>query len=127
MPSRHIYVQLEYSGRRLGGCGQLPDHLRMAKRKHFLRQWRKHRGLSQVQLAERLHITQGHLSKIENHKKPWDEDLLSLAAEELRCDPVDILIRDPSQPEGIWSIWDTLQPVQQQQAVEVIKALKRTA
>jgi transcriptional regulator with XRE-family HTH domain len=98
----------------------------MAKRRHFLKQWRKHRGLSQVQLAERLHINQGQLSKIENFKKPWDEDLLAAAAEELRCEPVDILIRDPTGPDAIWSIWQTLKPVEQAQAVEVIKALRRT-
>lgn len=73
-----------------------------------------------------MHITQGHLSKVENFKKPWDEDLLALAAEALRCEPVDILIRDPSDPEGMWSIWDSLRPTERTQLVEVAKVIKRT-
>lgn len=121
-----MHVQREYSGRGIGGCGHVRDALRMAKRKHFLKQWRKHRGYSQVQLAERLHITQGHLSKIENYKSPWDEHLLTAAADELRCEVVDLLIRDPSQPDSIWSIWDQLKPVEQQQVVEVAKVLRKT-
>jgi hypothetical protein len=33
---------------------------------HFIREWRKHRGLTQVQLAERVGMYQGNLSKIES-------------------------------------------------------------
>ena len=97
----------------------------MTQRRHFLVQWRRHRGLNQVQLAERLHITQGQLSKIENFKKPWDEDLLELAALALRCTPVDILIRDPSAAEGIWSIWDNVPESQRGQALDVLRAFAR--
>jgi transcriptional regulator with XRE-family HTH domain len=32
---------------------------------HYIREWRKHRGLSQEQFAERVGITKGYLSKIE--------------------------------------------------------------
>jgi len=99
----------------------------MNQRKHYLVQWRRHRGLNQIQLAERLHITQGHLSKIENFKKPWDEDLLAIAAEALQCAPVDILIRDPSTTEGIWSIWDQVPETNRDQALNVLRAFtKRT-
>lgn len=103
----------------------LRQNARMVQRKHFLVQWRRHRGLNQVQLAERLHITQGHLSKIENFKKPWDEDLLQLAADALQCAPVDILIRDPSMKEGIWSIWDNVPETNRDQALDVLRTFTR--
>jgi hypothetical protein len=35
-------------------------------------------------------------------------------------------MRDPTQPDALWSLLDGLQPVQRMQAIEVIKALQRT-
>jgi transcriptional regulator with XRE-family HTH domain len=97
----------------------------MSKR-HFIREWRKHRGLTQEQLAERIGITKSYLSKIEGGKKRYDQPFLEAAAVALRCDPADLIIRDPVDPEGIWSIWDQLQPTQRQQVVEIARTLKRT-
>lgn len=126
MPSQHIYVQPEYAEWAIGSKLALSDDLAMAKKRHFLMQWRKHRGLSQVQLAERIGVTQGQLSKIENLKKPYDQDFLEAAAEALRCEVVDLLIRDPSQKDSIWSIWDQLAPAEQEKVVGVAKVLKGT-
>lgn len=96
----------------------------MADQTHFIREWRKHRGLTQVQFAERLGINQGHLSKIESGARKYDQEFLELAAIELRCTPGDLIIRNPTDPEGIWTIWDQLQPVQRQQLLEIGKTLK---
>lgn len=97
----------------------------MGKPAHFLRQWRKHRGYTQEQMAERLEITQGHLSKLETFKRDYDQALLEKAAEILRCDTADIIARDPTDPEGIWSIWDHVGPVERKQIVEIAKTFKR--
>lgn len=102
------------------------DISRMAKQRHFIREWRKHRGLTQEQLAERIGITKSYLSKIESGKKRYDQPFLEAAAEVLQCEPADLIIRDPSDPDGIWSIWDQLQPAQRTQVVEIAKTLKRT-
>lgn len=91
-----------------------------------LKAWRKHRGLSQEQLAERIGTTTATISRIENAKQNWDQEFLRLAADELRCMPQDLLMRDPTDHEGLWSIWDQLQPVERLQAVEIIKTIKRT-
>lgn len=98
----------------------------MAKQRHFLKQWRRHRGYTQERLAEMIGCDQSLVSKIENFKLPYDEVYLGKAAEALMTDPASLLIRDPSKSEGIWSIWDTLAPVQQEQVVEIAKTLKRT-
>lgn len=97
----------------------------MAK-SHFIREWRKHRDLSQDQLAERIGMSRAYLSKIESGKRRYDQPFLEAAAEVLRCEPADLIIRDPSDPEGIWSIWDSLRPVERAQVVEIAKTLKRT-
>lgn len=94
--------------------------------RHFIREWRKFRELTQTQLAERIGITKSYLSKIESGKKRYDQPFLEAAAEVLRCSPADLIVRDPTDPEGMWSIWDQLQPAQRRQAVEILKTIKRT-
>lgn len=98
----------------------------MSSRPHFIREWRKHRGLNQEQLAERIGIDRGYLSKIESGKRRYDQPFLEAAAEVLQCAPADLIIRDPRDPDGIWSIWDQLAGPQRVQLVEIGKTLKRT-
>jgi len=93
------------------------------RRKIYLREWRKHRNATQERLAEFLHISKGHLSKIENGERQYTQDLLEMAADYLQCDPQDILIRDPTDPEGIWSIWDRVKPVDKEAALRMLNAL----
>lgn len=100
--------------------------LGMANRRHFIREWRKHRGFTQDQLADQIGITKSYLSKIESGKRRYDQPFLEAAAEVLRCEPADLIIRDPADPEGIWSIWDQLKPVQRDLVVEMAKTIKRT-
>ena len=104
----------------------LRDNLCMAKsasRKHFIRQWRKHRGLTLEALAERVSMTHGNLSRIERGEVPYNQVLLERLAEELRCDPVDLLIRDPSDPGGLWSVYDQLTPSQREQGAQMLRII----
>lgn len=98
----------------------------MAKQRHYIREWRKHRGLTQDQLAERIGINRAYLSKIESGKRRYDQPFLEAASEVLNCQVADLIIRNPSDPDGIWSIWEQLQPAQRTQVVEIAKTLKRT-
>jgi transcriptional regulator with XRE-family HTH domain len=98
----------------------------MAKQPHYIKEWRKHRGLTQDRLAERIGIDRAYLSKIESGKRRYDQPFLEAAAVVLQCEPADLIIRDPSDPDGIWSVWDTLRPVERQQVVEIAKTIKRT-
>lgn len=91
---------------------------------HFIRQWRKHRGLTLEQLAERLHTTHATLSRIERGKMAYNQSLLERLAEELRTDPASLIMRDPSDPEGIWTLWDSLTPPQRRQGVELLKVIQ---
>lgn len=96
------------------------------RRRWFLKQWREYRNLSQEALAERVGMTQGMISHLENNRVDYTASHLEMLADALRCEPVDLLIRNPADPEAPWSIWDTLKPVQQRQAIEIMKTLKRT-
>ena len=98
----------------------------MARQPHSIKEWRKHRGLTQEQLAERIGIARSYLTKIERGTRRYDQPFLEAAADALRCEPGDIIMRDPSDADGIWSVWDTLNPLQRQQAVAVIRAIRGT-
>jgi transcriptional regulator with XRE-family HTH domain len=99
----------------------------MSDRSHYIKEWRKFRKLTQDELAERVGITRTYLSKIENAKRKYDQRFLEAAADALECTIADLLVRDPSEPEGIWSVWEELEPFERAQAIEVLKALKRTS
>lgn len=96
-------------------------------RRLYLAEWRKHRGLNQEQLAERTGFTQGMISHLETGRTDFTGNHLELLANALQCDPADLLMRNPLDPEAPWSIWETLQPPEKRQAVEIMKALKRAA
>jgi transcriptional regulator with XRE-family HTH domain len=89
-----------------------------------LRQWRKHRGLTLESAAEFFHMTGQNLGKIERGQVPYDQPLLERAAELYACEVADLLIRDPSDPEGLWSLWDHAQPAERRQVIRVLRALK---
>jgi transcriptional regulator with XRE-family HTH domain len=107
-------------------------HPKPARRPTFIRAWRQHRKLTLAQLADRLSveleldISEGQLSRIERGETPYGQDILEAIAQALRCEPADLIMRDPEQVDSIWTLIDTLKPVERLQAVEVLKALKRT-
>lgn len=96
----------------------------MGKQRHFIREWRTHRGLNQEQLAERIEISRPQLSKIENSTREADLALLERIAEALMTDPASLIMRDPTDPEGIWSIWDTLSPTQRDTGIRHLQVIK---
>ena len=92
-------------------------------RRLFLREWRKHRRLTQAQLAERAKITQGMISQLENEQSDYTGVLLERLAGALGCEPVDLLVRNPLDPETPWTIIDRLKPAQRKQATRLLTAL----
>jgi len=99
----------------------------MTSQRLHLKAWRKYRELTQEQLAECIGISRTYLTKIERGDRKWDQPFLEAAADALRCDPADLITRDPTDPTGIWSIWEGLTLPQRVQAVAVLRALKGDA
>lgn len=99
---------------------------RTERQRHFLREWRKHRGYTLEQMSDRLHMTHQNLGKIERGLVPYGQDLLERLAEEYRCAVPDLIMRDPSDPDGLWSVYDQLAPVERRQVVEIAKTIRRT-
>lgn len=125
----NIHVKPKCAPSDIGATFLQAHNALMAQRfgKTFIREWRKHRGKVLVQVAEHLHMTHGQLSKIERGQQPYNQELLERLAEMFMCEPVDLIIRNPLEPDNIWSIWSKAKPGERAQIIAVAEALvKRT-
>jgi transcriptional regulator with XRE-family HTH domain len=78
-------------------------------RRTYIAKWREVRNLTQEQLAARLDMTQSHLSMLENGKRGYTQETLEAIAHALQTDVASLLMRDPTTPEALWSIWEQAQ------------------
>ena len=99
----------------------------MAHGHWHLKAWRKHRGYTQDRLAEMTGLSKPYISQLERGERQYTQELLERFAEALRCDVPDLLMRDPTDPDGLWSVYDNLSATQRVQLVEIARTLsKRT-
>lgn len=95
--------------------------------KTFLREWRKMKpGRTLEIVAAQLHISQPQLGRIERGDQPYNQDLLEALAELYGCAVPDLLMRDPSRPNNIWSIWDIAQPGEKRLIEAAAEAIVKT-
>ena len=114
--------------------------------RHYLRQWRKAAGLTLQAVAERadaifadrvvaegeavdlrkigLHFTT--LARIEKFQIPYNEALLEVLAEVYGTDPASLIMRNPADPDGLWSIYDQIPAADRPTALRVLQGFKRT-
>lgn len=108
-----------------------PPHGRIRHHPTYIRQWRKYRGLTLDRLAERVGaltggFTHASLSRIERGLQAYTQAVLEAIAEALGTDPASLLMRDPSDPEGIWSVWDHANPSERRMIVDIAKTIVKT-
>lgn len=94
---------------------------------HYIKEWRKHRGLTQERLAERVEMSTSSISQLETGKQSYTQDTLEALADALQCTPGDLLIRNPLDTEALWSIWEGLDPPQRRQAIRMLQVLQDKA
>jgi transcriptional regulator with XRE-family HTH domain len=97
-----------------------------ARRRTFFKEWRVHRGLSQEQLADRLETSVASISRIESGTQPYTQDVLEALAEALMADPASLLMRNPNDPEAMWTIWDQAQKGERQLIEELARSVVKT-
>ena len=91
------------------------------RRRTFIRQWREHRGYSQERLGTILGTSGSMISRIENGQTPYTQDVLEALAEALMTDVASLLMRDPSDPDAVWSIWDQAKPGERKMIVNIAR------
>lgn len=94
------------------------------RRRTFIRAWRQHRGLTIEQLAERVGVTHGAISQLERGLVNYTQPMLEAIADALMCEPADLIMRDPTREDALWSIYDQLEPAQRNEAVDFMRYLR---
>lgn len=89
----------------------------------FIRQWRQHRGYSLDKLADMVPMDKSNLSKVERGILPYNQEMLERLADALMTDPASLLMRDPSNPEAIWSLWERALPGERRQIEAMVESL----
>lgn len=112
--------------------------------KHYLRQWRKAAGLSlegvrdkaEAMIGDRvvaegeevdlnkIGLSHSTLSRIESFKVPYNQRLLEVLAEVYGTDVASLIMRNPDDPEGIWTIMDQIPAAQRPVALKMLSGLK---
>ena len=67
--------------------------------RHYLKEWREKRDLTQQQLADRLETGKDQISRWESGKRGMSAEVVAALAEALQIEPSDIF-RDPSMPSA---------------------------
>lgn len=98
--------------------------------KHYLRQWREHRGLSLRKLADRMEVEPGvpvtshaNIGRVETFQQPYTQELLEAAAAALDCTVSDILTIDPTKNGEVVDLMRLINDRNRDQAIRVLKAL----
>lgn len=90
----------------------------------FFREWRKHRGYNQEQLAEIVGVTPSTISQIENGKQGFTDSTLVALSEALSCSAGDLLMRDPLDHDAPWSIWDNVKNASAEQRAAIVAVVQ---
>lgn len=69
---------------------------------HFIKQWRKHRELSIVELGREAGVSASMISQLETGKANYTQTTLESLAKALRVHPAALVWADPTQTELAW-------------------------
>lgn len=94
------------------------------RRKNFIRDWRRHRGLSQGELAARSGISEPTISLLENAKIGFSSESLEAIAAALDCETGDLLSYPPPSAESK-RIIDALSEDELAKLAEIVKTIGR--
>ncbi len=91
----------------------------------YLKAWRKKRGYTQDQLAERAGLSKPFISQLESGKKQYTQQTLEALAAALGTTPGALVTVDPDRdPDGLWEELQRLSADDRARGVAVIRALK---
>lgn len=99
---------------------------------HFLRQWReeagKRRGREYTleEVGEAVGISHAQLGRIERRIQKYNQVLLEKLADLYGTEPASLLMRDPSKPDSMWSLWDQAKEAERQETEKFLEFRVRT-
>ena len=78
------------------------------KPRYFFKEWRKHRGMTQEELAEAVGVSTPSISQLERGVQGFTDSTLEALSVALACNPGDLLMRNPLDTDAPWSLWDAV-------------------
>lgn len=96
----------------------------MHRKRHtplYIRDWRKHRGLTQEQLGEKIGLDGSQVSNLERGMRGYTQETLENIAAALGCEPTDLFYPPPHPP--IVDLIRSLSEKDQKRAERMIRAL----
>lgn len=108
------------------------SRLKTVEPTHFLRAWRKHRDKTLEEAAAFVGeatgegFTHASLSRMERGLQPYSQPVLEALADYYHTDPASLLMRNPLDPDAIWTIWEKAKPGQRVTIREVASTIVKT-
>jgi transcriptional regulator with XRE-family HTH domain len=89
----------------------------------FLRKWRKYRGLTLERLGDSIGMSHASLSRIETGEQPYSQAMLEAVADRLSTDVASLIMRDPTDPDAIWSLWERAKPGERRMILDIARTI----
>jgi transcriptional regulator with XRE-family HTH domain len=88
----------------------------------YLRAWRKFRGLTLEEAAERAELSHSQLSRIERGQSDYTKTTLEALAAVYDCSPGDLVSKDPTeQVAEVVDIWSRISTEKREQARQILE------
>lgn len=95
--------------------------------KSYFAEWRRWKGWTQQELADRLETTVATVSRIENGERDWGKGYLEAFAFVVGCpNPTDPITRPPGLPASLDDMLKDAPPDLRRQAIAVVETLIKT-
>ena len=88
---------------------------------HYIREWRRHRGLTQAQLADAIAVHRSQLNKVERGRRYHTKPVLDAIAAQLNCEPNDLIRRHPSHTSELETFYMSLSADERAQAMDLLR------
>ena len=95
--------------------------------RHYIREWRKMRGLTQEQLAERTTFTPGAISQLETGRTRYTQPILEELASALGVEPGDLISRHPLREGRVVDLFSRIPKDKQSLAIDMLSAFLKAS
>lgn len=93
---------------------------------HYLRQWREHREKTLEEVGEAVGLSHAQLGRIERRLQKYNQELLEKLADLYQTEPASLIMRDPTQEDAMWSLWDQAKEGQRQEIEKYAEFIVKT-
>jgi transcriptional regulator with XRE-family HTH domain len=76
--------------------------------------------------GEAVGLSHAQLGRIERGLQPYNQGLLEALADLYAADVPSLIMRDPSDTDAIWSIWEHAKPAERKMIVDIAKTVTKT-